>query len=103
MISGGTISVSLLSLGGRQSETGGEPGDGWFWVTGEEWSYLNWGEDQPDNGPGEYDYLGNRDSGPEWYDRINSPTTVHGYIVEYSESVIGRDEMSWCDVKDLFR
>jgi len=94
---------SFVWLGGRQSESGAEPAGGWQWITGEEWGYENWGAGQPDDGFLEYDFLGNRDSGPEWYDRLESPTRAFGYIVEYSESVIQNDVMSWGDVKSVYR
>lgn len=38
-----------LWLGGFQEEGTDEPSADWEWVTGENWSYTNWGAGQPDN------------------------------------------------------
>lgn len=60
-----------------------EPAGGWQWVTGEKWSYTNWGGGQPDNSGGQEHYLHMCwwDQG-KWNDLSNS-YTMHGFIVEY--------------------
>ncbi len=44
-------------IGGFQSSCTPEPGCGWSWVTGETWSYTNWGCNQPDDFSGDDDSL----------------------------------------------
>ena len=41
-------------LGGEQSGGSCEPGCGWNWSTGEEWSYTAWRKGEPNNSVGEY-------------------------------------------------
>ena len=41
-------------LGGEQSEGSCEPGCGWNWSTGEEWSFTAWRKGEPNNSVGEY-------------------------------------------------
>lgn len=36
-------------LGGAQAAGGAEPDEGWRWITGETWSYHNWGGSEPGN------------------------------------------------------
>ncbi len=75
-------------LGGNQLDTGGEPGEGWAWVTGEPFaSYTNWAPGEPNN-------LGEEDAlqfaglfypptnAPEWND-LAETALVGGYVVEY--------------------
>ena len=81
------LSLSIDSrywIGGRQSPTGQEPAGGWEWITGESWSYTNWGLTQPDDSGGGQDYLlYNHPMGSVggfWDDNYES--TPWGYIVE---------------------
>ncbi|MGN0510030.1 MAG: lectin-like protein [Lachnospiraceae bacterium] len=78
------------------TDSGQEPNH-YYWVTGEEFSYQNWQEGQPDNGnwgPGEYeDYAGilrtdeNRFGGKAytWNDFRETPADSHGYICEWDD------------------
>lgn len=45
----GSLSTKNLWIGGYQEEGAPEPGGGWKWVTGEPFSYSNWGPGSPDN------------------------------------------------------
>ena len=42
---------SGAALGGLQQEGAPEPAGGWYWVTGESWTYSNWYPGQPNNRP----------------------------------------------------
>jgi hypothetical protein len=42
---------SGAALGGLQQEGAPEPAGGWYWVTGEPWTYSNWYPGQPNNRP----------------------------------------------------
>ena len=64
-------------LGGTDSEQEGT----WKWVTGETWSYANWGSGQPDNANNE-DFLHFSGSANTWNDLPNSSSGVSGYILE---------------------
>lgn len=78
------------------TDSGQEPNH-YYWITGEDFSYQNWQEGQPDNGnwgPGEYeDYAGilrsekNRFGGAvyTWNDFRESPADSHGYICEWDD------------------
>src|SRR5438128_7165567 len=59
-----------------------EPASGWRWVTGEPWSYTDWGAGQPDNGSGIEHYLGYF-LGKQWNDFTTSNPGIHGYVVEF--------------------
>jgi hypothetical protein len=69
-------------LGGYQPSPGGpsEPDGGWVWVTGEPWTFTDWGNGQPDNTAGREDYL-------ELYqDRWNDIENLEGvqsYLIEF--------------------
>jgi hypothetical protein len=52
-----TDGVLYAALGGFQPPDTAEPDVGWQWVTGEPWSYTNWGATQPDDAWGGQDYL----------------------------------------------
>ena len=52
-------SITNVWIGGEQSPSGSEPGGGWGWVTGEAFSYTNWGVNpaSPDNFQGNQECL----------------------------------------------
>ena len=76
-------------LGGFQPDGAPEPDGGWQWVTGEEWSYTNWGIGEPNDITGEqylhFDNLGElAEPSPRWNDYRNDGVfPVHSFIVEY--------------------
>ncbi len=76
-------------LGGLQPDGAPEPDGGWQWVTGEEWSYTNWGIGEPNDITGEqylhFDNLGElAEPSPRWNDyRDDDVFPVHSFIVEY--------------------
>jgi hypothetical protein len=71
------------ALGGYQTDDSNEPGGGWSWVTGEPFTYANWGSGQPDNGGG-----GPREDGLHlwnagtWNDFPTNLVYFRGYVVE---------------------
>lgn len=68
-------------LGGFQPAGSTEPGGGWEWVTGEAWSYTNWGGGEPNDLGGE-GYLATWSaSGWQWNDEGNLGN-ITGYVVE---------------------
>jgi hypothetical protein len=73
-------------IGGSQPTGSSEPGGGWEWVTGEAWSYSNWGGGEPNNAGGEgYLYVDERFTWG-WNDYTNAGGfyTPQGYISESS-------------------
>jgi formylglycine-generating enzyme required for sulfatase activity len=78
-------------LGGFQSDGAQEPGGDWEWITGEPWSYTNWGGGEPNDNNGIEDVL--EAYGPdspkfgEWndipYDTSGGPDPFGGYLVEW--------------------
>ena len=79
-------SVGNYWLGGFQAEGSQEPDGGWYWITGEPWSYTNWyaSTGEPNNGAGGYTENALTYWGPGlgWNDYPNWSTN-EGYIVEY--------------------
>jgi len=85
-----TPNVTGFKLGGFQPANSSEPGGGWQWVTGETWSYTNWGNGEPNNAGGEgYLYLDER-YGWGWNDYVNTDSYYNpkGYIVEYDSNPV---------------
>jgi len=77
-------------LGGYQDTSApdySEPNGGWRWVTGEAWSYTNWGNGEPNNYGGGENYLHYLDTGGSpvstWNDQSNG-RRQRGFIMEYS-------------------
>jgi|LauGreDrversion4_2_1035121.scaffolds.fasta_scaffold09904_6 hypothetical protein len=77
-------------LGGFQDPSApgySEPSGGWRWVTGEAWTYTNWGSGEPNNYGGTEMYLHYLDAGgspvPYWNDQSNG-RTQRGFIMEYA-------------------
>lgn len=61
-----------------------DPAAGWRWVTGESWSYTNWGPGEPNNVAGIKNGLSiNRFEDATWKDEGSWLAGVKGYIVEY--------------------
>lgn len=75
-------------LGGFQLAGSPEPAEGWFWTTGENWTYANWGGGEPNNGGGGENALAIWGDGT-WNDFIGSTFGAPdigpvGYVIEYS-------------------
>ncbi|MCD8015632.1 MAG: hypothetical protein LUG99_21220 [Lachnospiraceae bacterium] len=78
-----TLSGGLYWIGGYCDEN-----FNWYWVTGEEWNYTNWAEDEPNNDSGEYPELDEQYVAVwpyEWNDLVNASTEQEGYICEWDE------------------
>jgi len=75
--------AAMYFLGGHQISFGNEPAGGWAWVTGEEWSYTNWGANEPNNqyGTEQIIHFWNPQGG--WNDHQIYWTGAGGFIVEY--------------------
>ncbi|MGA1840775.1 MAG: C-type lectin domain-containing protein, partial [bacterium] len=73
-------------LGGTDEETEGA----WKWITGESWSYTNWGSTQPDNLQNGQNYLSYFDSEPGKWDDDGLPgyNNTHPFICEWSNYLI---------------
>lgn len=73
-----------LWIGGRQATGSTEPASGWYWITGEPWSYSNWNTGEPNNAPPGEDslqiYAGGLAPG-RWNDEPGS--RLYRSIVEY--------------------
>ncbi len=70
-------------LGGFQPIGSTEPSGGWQWVTGETWSYTNWGAGEPNNagflGEGGLEYR----TDSKWNDANRLFETNKAYVIEY--------------------
>ena len=78
-------SVRAKWLGGFQPAGSQEPDGGWQWVTGEPFSYTNWGGGEPNNSGGMENFLLAYTDG-FWndLDGINPPDGwATGYVVEF--------------------
>jgi hypothetical protein len=72
-------------LGGYQDSTGTQPTEGWKWVTGENWSYTDWGKGDPNDSGGSEDYLGTN-----WRSHWNDEGrlgNIAGFLVEKTSPV----------------
>jgi hypothetical protein len=76
---------SGAALGGLQLEGAPEPAGGWYWITGESWTYSNWYPGQPNNRP-ESDIPEERLHffGPDgqWNDLAKLDFNLGGYVIE---------------------
>jgi len=91
-------------IGAFQSPEGAEPGGGWTWVTGEEWDYVGWGVNEPNNDHGGEDCLGGwflNFTG--WNDYMCDSLHPGGYIVEYELDSVVNDVRSWGAIKAIYR
>ena len=77
-------------LGGFQTPGSVEPNEGWSWITGEPFTYSNWGFNEPNNSGGMENHLDFATAGSEalgvWndLDGVTPPATfVNGYVVEF--------------------
>ena len=69
-------------LGGYQTTSGSASTTDWNWVTGENWSYENWAQNEPNNAYGTQDYLHYWPGDGSWDDMENG-RYMAGYVVEY--------------------
>lgn len=77
-------------LGGYQIIDQGDPSGNWAWVTGEDWSYTNWDEYEPNNFNGSLeDYLQIRTTG-YWNDHVNNAPS-QSFICEWEECYPGAE------------
>lgn len=70
-----------------------EPGSGWAWVTGEPWTYTNWGTGEPNDNPAPEDFLiwlpiGHTPTGA-WNDARDDHWNIRGFIVEFGGGGLG--------------
>lgn len=73
-------------IGGVQDAAGPEKDGGWGWVTGEPWSYTNWGTGEPnDSGNEDCAQWWNTPALGTWNDRACSGFE-NGYVVEYEDA-----------------
>ena len=80
------IRVDEYWIGGFQPPGSPEPGGNWQWVTGETFSFTDWGPGEPNDnfGAGEDGlHFFNDASPPQWNDLTRNSTRPQGYIVEY--------------------
>lgn len=71
-------------LGGLKPVGSSQPSEGWQWVSGETWTYANWGSGEPNNVGGIENHLTiNRFGDWSWNDEGSWPSGVKGYVVEY--------------------
>jgi hypothetical protein len=76
---------SGAALGGLQQEGAPEPAGGWYWVTGESWTYSNWYPGQPNNRPeAEIPEERLHFFGPDgqWNDLAKLDFNLGGYVIE---------------------
>lgn len=71
-----------LWLGGYRSTASPNPALGWYWVTGEAWSFTSWFSGEPNNTGGQENYLMLAHSPTTWND-CGASCGASGYIVEY--------------------
>lgn len=74
---GGSV-LNYKLFGGTDKVSEGD----WQWVTGETWSYTNWGIGEPNNLYDE-DYLQFWNNNGQWNDILNNYGNTNGYVVEY--------------------
>lgn len=83
--------LHLHWTGGLQADGAGEPGEGWSWVTGEDFLFTNWfGSEPNDSGDNEdriiFDH-GVTGNGKGWND-IAGSADGWGYVVEYDTAPV---------------
>jgi hypothetical protein len=78
-------------LGGFQADPTDAPGEGWEWVTGEEWNFTNWAKGEPNDATEAESHLAMYVPNPDlgefgWSDQVGAPTHwfgISGFLVEY--------------------
>ncbi len=87
-------------LGGYQDEGVGPADYGWQWITGEPFTYSNWGPGEPNDGfgPGseqvmEYGVTGTWNDLPRWND-----VYLGGFVVEYDCPVFNPENLHYYEV-----
>jgi TolB-like protein len=78
-------------LGGFRSTRGPTTRDGWQWVTGEPWTYANWGESEPNDFFGEdgLQFSTRQGDTARWNDSDRTSgfePLVQGFLVEYESA-----------------
>jgi hypothetical protein len=72
-------------IGAQQALRQSSPSEGWSWLDGEPWSYVNWQEGEPNDDDGveddQEDFAFTTGKG-QWIDDGPDKMTVDGYIVE---------------------
>jgi hypothetical protein len=69
-------------LGGRQNN-GSAPNEGWYWVDGSAWNYVDWFENQPNGGEGFLVTMPD-ESGCTWGDYPSNSSDIYYFMVEWS-------------------
>jgi hypothetical protein len=69
-------------LGGRQN-IGSAPNEGWYWVDGSAWNYVDWFDNQPDGGEGFLVTMPD-ESGCTWGDYPANSSDIYYFMVEWS-------------------
>ena len=69
-------------LGGRQNN-GSAPNEGWYWVDGSAWNYVDWFENQPNGGEGFLVTMPD-ESGCTWGDYPANSSDIYYFMVEWS-------------------
>lgn len=80
----GASNLNYHLFGGTDMNSEGN----WEWVTGEAWSYTNWGGGEPNNCCGGEDYLQFWNNNGQWNDIYNNYSNTNGYVVEYSVAAV---------------
>jgi hypothetical protein len=98
---GTAIPAGQYWLGGRQVNGAASPSTGWYWITGETWSYAHWFSGEPNDYStaaenGEEDFLAMRnDAGYNWAwndaERVNA---VQGFVAERIQTIPSVPEAS---------
>jgi hypothetical protein len=76
----GVVGANQAWIGGTQTPGSCEPGCGWYWITGEPWTYSNWSPGEPNNDLGQ-DFLNLYASGA--WDDFYDPRPFQ-YVCEWS-------------------
>lgn len=101
-------------IGGYQLPGSVEPANGWLWVTGEPFTYTNWGQGEPSNSEREganenamhfLKLAPGRFAMTVWNDLPEDYAEVHGYVIEFprcAEDICGDlNEDCVVDLKDF--
>lgn len=102
----GTASAGWIGL--SQLPEGYEPHLGWTWVTGEPLLvYENWAVGHPNeqwpNRPSDWAVMIFTGTFNAWWSVPDEPNNNWGYFVEWDAAAVAARQMSWGDLKSLFR